>query len=235
LEKKVSVIIPAYNEEKRIEATIRGLIEPDMEVIGEIIVVDDGSKDQTREKVLRVQSDYVFCISLPQNCGKGAALRKGLEVAKFPIIAFLDGDLGYTSKEVIKLIEPVYYDEADVTIAAFPTPSIKGGFGIVKKVSQKGVKLLTGKSVQNPICGQRVFNKTVLSNIEIPDGFGVEIGMMIDILNQNLRVREIPVLMNHRETKRDISGFIHRGKELIDIVRILAKKYYKHKTIVDRW
>lgn len=233
LDKKVSVIIPAYNEEERIEATIRGLIEPDIEVIGEIIVVDDGSKDKTREKVMSVQSDHVFCISLPQNLGKGAALRKGLEIAKYPIIAFLDGDVGYTSKEIIKLIEPVLYDEADVTIANFPSPNTKGGFGIVKKISQKGVRLLTGKSVQNPICGQRVFTKNVLSNLEIPNGFGVEIGMMIDILNQNYRIREIPVLMEHRETKRDMQGFIHRGKELMDIIRILAKKYYKYKTIVD--
>ncbi|MBM7685515.1 MAG: hypothetical protein PWP07_1918 [Epulopiscium sp.] len=229
------MIIPAYNEEERIQATLKGLIESKMEIIGEIIVVDDGSKDQTREKVMDVQSERVICISLPQNSGKGAAIRKGLEIAKYPIIAFLDGDIGYTSKEVMKLIEPVYYDEADVTIALFPDPKIKGGFGIVKKVAQTGVKLLTGKSIQNPICGQRVFARSVLSNIEIPDRFGVEIGMTIDLLNQNLQIKEIPVLMEHRETRRDLQGFIHRGKELIDIVCVLAKKYYKYKTVMDRW
>jgi glycosyltransferase involved in cell wall biosynthesis len=229
------VIIPAYNEEDKIEETIRGLIEIDNNMIDEIIVIDDGSTDKTREKVLKMVSNNVFYFSLSRNLGKGAALRKGLEIAKYPIIVFLDGDLGYTSKEITKLIKPVYDNEADVTIASFPSASIKGGFGIVKKVSKKGIQLLTGKSIQNPICGQRVFRRSTLSNIEIPNRFAVEVGMTIDLLNQNLRIREVPVFMKHRETKRNIQGFIHRGKELIDIIYILLKKYYKYKIVVNRW
>ncbi|WP_058485301.1 glycosyltransferase family 2 protein [Defluviitalea phaphyphila] len=234
MDEKVSVIIPVYNEEKRIEKTIKGLIN--IKEIGEIIIVDDGSKDNTKEVVYKIKNKKILYYRFKKNLGKGAALRKGVEISKYPIIAFLDGDLGNTSKEIIKLIKPILQNKADVTIACFPKPSIKGGFGIVKKVSKIGVKFLTGKEIKNPICGQRVMKKDILLNIEIPNRFAVEVGMIIDILNQNFKIKEIPVMMKHRETKRDLKGFLHRGKELKDIIYILIKKYYKlkkYKTILD--
>ena len=58
--------------------------------------------------------------------------------------------------------------------------------------------------------------------------------MLIDILNHGLRVEEIPVLMTHRETKRDLKGFIHRGKELIHILTVLIKKSYQYKNPRNR-
>jgi len=234
LEKRVSIIIPVFNEEERIARTIKGLIDAGIKCLGEIIIVDDGSTDKTRDEINSLGLGSIIYIRLNRNYGKGAALRKGLEISRYPIIAFLDGDLGDTSKEIIKLIEPVYKNKADVSIAVFPTPSTKGGFGILKKVSRLGVWVLTNRYMENPICGQRVFKKSVFSNIEIPDRFGVEIGMTIDILNQGFKVWEVPVQMSHRETKRDLQGCVHRGKELIDVLRVLMRKFYKHKNAVNR-
>lgn len=234
MEDKISVIIPVYNEEDRIKDTLMGLIDSNIKELGEIIVIDDGSKDKTKEKVQEINSNLIYYFKLPYNCGKGAALRKGVEISRYSIIAFLDGDLGNSSKEIIKLIEPIYQDSADVVIAKFPPVSVKGGFGVVKKISHKGVHMLTGKEIENPICGQRVFKKNILFNIEIPDRFGAEVGMTIDILKQGLRVKEVSVLMNHRETKRDVQGFIHRGREFINILFVLIKKYYKYKNVATR-
>jgi glycosyltransferase involved in cell wall biosynthesis len=234
LDEKISIIIPVYNEEKIIKETLRGLIDANIKNLGEIIVVDDGSLDKTKSRVNEIKSPLIKYHKLARNLGKGAALRKGVELSSYPVIAFLDGDIGYSSKEITKLLKAIYDNRADLVIAEFPPASVKGGFGIVKNISRKGVYFFTGKNIKNPLCGQRVFRKKILSYIDIPEGFGVEVGMLIDILNHGLRVEEIPVLMTHRETKRDLKGFIHRGKELIHILTVLIKKSYQYKNPRNR-
>jgi len=235
LNEKISIIIPVYNEEDFIKDTLKGLLEADIKNLGEIIVVDDGSVDETKKKVCEIKSAFIYYYSLARNRGKGAALRKGLELSRYPVIVFLDGDLGYSSKEIKKLLKAIDDKSVDFVIADFPPPLHKGGFGFVKKLSQKGVYFLTGQKIKNPICGQRVFRKEILADIAIPDGFAVEVGMLIDLLNHGFRVREIPVFMRHRESKRDLKGFIHRGKEFIQILQILIKKYFQHKNPWNRW
>ena len=116
----LSIIIPAYNEENKIKDTLENI--KDIEAISEIIVVDDGSSDNTSKVAKEVKSDKITVITQDRNRGKGYALNNGLKVAmkKADIIGFLDADLGSSSKEVSKLIDPILNDEADVIIAKFP-------------------------------------------------------------------------------------------------------------------
>lgn len=221
----ISIIIPAYNEENKIKDTLESI--KDIKEIDEIIVVDDGSSDKTSEVAKSVKSDKINVITQSQNRGKGYALNNGLKEAmkKADIIGFLDGDLGNTASEVEKLITPIINNECDVTIAKFPTAKKKGGLGFVKNLAKESVKEMTGVELTSTLSGQRIFKKEVLEIFdEIPFGYGVEVGMTIDILKNNFKIEEVLVNMTHSETGRDLKGFIHRGKQFYHIKKVVRQK-----------
>ncbi|MGL4912188.1 MAG: glycosyltransferase family 2 protein [Romboutsia sp.] len=221
----ISIIIPAYNEADKIKDTLESIV--DISEINEIIVVDDGSSDNTVEIALKVKNDKVKVFKLDKNRGKGYALNYGLKISmeKANIIGFLDGDLGSSSSEVKKLITPILNDEADVIIAKFPAAKKKGGLGFVKGLAKQSVLDMTGVELDATLSGQRLFKKEVLEKFnEIPFGYGVEVGMTIDILKHGYKIKEVLVNMTHSETGRDIKGFIHRGKQYYHIKKVLKEK-----------
>ncbi len=222
LSKKIIALIPAYNEGERIVNTIKSLKKT--KYINEIIVIDDGSIDNTASKAL---ATGVKVIKLNKNKGKGYAIMCGLKEIKSygDIIVFIDADLEHTALEADKLVLPLLYEDYDVTIAKFKPPSKKGGFGLVKFVAKKSVYFFTSIEMDNCLSGQRAFKAEVLNKIKkIPSSYGLEIGMLIDILKLNYKIKEVDVDMVHRETGRDIKGFIHRGKQLYQIVNTLIDK-----------
>ena len=221
----ISIIIPAYNEEDKIKDTlesIKGISE-----INEIVVVDDGSSDNTTKIASEIKDNKIKVFKLDKNRGKGYALNYGLEIAikNADIIGFLDGDLGSSSSEVKKLITPILNNEADVIIAKFPPAKKKGGLGFVKGLAKDSVLELTGVELDATLSGQRIFKREVLEQFdEIPFGYGVEVGMTIDILKKGYTIKEVLVNMTHSETGRDLKGFIHRGKQYYHIKKVLRAK-----------
>jgi glycosyltransferase involved in cell wall biosynthesis len=231
---KVTVLIPAFNEETNITRTLSGIraFEKDFckkhDIQLDVLVIDDCSEDKTAEKS---EKTGVKVIKLANNLGKGGAIQEGLKYANGNIIVFLDADLKESSLEVSKLIMPILNNESDVTIAKFKPSGHKGGFGLVKSLAFYGVKFFTGKEITSALSGQRAFKKQVLSQLKvIPSGYGLEVGMLIDILKNGFRVKEVEVDMFHDVTGRDLKGFVHRGKQFIDILKILINKIGERKS-----
>lgn len=219
----VTAIVPAYNEEDRIENTVLAL--KNIEYIQHIYVVNDGSTDRTYDRACSV--DGINVIDQPLNMGKGAALYRGLQSIpqNSDIIVFVDADLGKSAKDIEKLIIPILENRADVTIAKFPPARYKGGFGLVKKLARTGVFINTGKKMDTVLSGQRAFKSEVLKQINNRyKGYGVELGMMIDILRKGYNVMEVDVDMYHNETGRDLPGFVHRGKQFWHVLTVLIRK-----------
>ncbi len=222
----ITVLIPVFNEVEQIESTIKAL--QNIDLLNRIVVIDDGSTDNT----FGIANGLgVEVYKLNGNKGKGYALNYGVQkvISGSSIIIFLDGDLGSTSNEVKKLIMPILNNKADVTIAKFPPAKIKGGFGLVKGLAKFSVYKLTGKKVNTALSGQRAFRSSVLKSLYIPQDYGAEVGMLIDILNHGFRVMEVEVNMSHRETKRNLSGFLHRGKQFYQISKVVLRKYKEVK------
>ena len=97
--------------------------------------------------------------------------------------------------------------------------------GFVKRLAKDSVFKMTGVELNSTISGQRAFKREVIERFDgIPDGYGVEVGMTIDILKWGYTVKEVIVDMTHNETGRDLSGFIHRGKQYLHIKRIINQK-----------
>lgn len=219
---KVSVLIPAYNEEKHIKDTIKAVI--DIPEVDEILVIDDASKDKTSEYA-RETGAKVY--TLESNSGKGGALNFGIKHINGDIVALVDGDLGSTASEVRKLILPVLNNQADMTIARFPRAKKKGGFGLVKGLARSGIKFYTGLDMYSPLSGQRVMNKDVLNSIgQFASGYGVEVGLTIDVARMGFKVMEVEARMTHAETGRDLRGFLHRGKQFVHVFKELVRRIF---------
>lgn len=236
----VSVLIPAYNESARLEATINSLwsmgkvmgqalretmglsLDKAKGLVGEIVVVDDGSTDETA-KVAEKAGARV--IRLAHNQGKGKALTVGLAGVCGQIVLLVDADLQASAGEALKLVLPVLQEQTDLAVAIFERHKAGKGFGIARKIAQLGIKHLTGVEVKAPISGQRAARKHVLESLlPFSDGFGIEVGMYIDALRQGYRVMEIPLALDHCPPGKDFSGFLHRGKQFYQICVTLKSR-----------
>lgn len=221
----ISVIIPAWNEAERIGTTLqhlRRLHHPNIR-IDELIVVDDGSEDDSW-RVAEPYADRI--IRHARKRGKGAALDTGWREAKGKIVVFLDADLGTSAAYAGRLIEPLTNDAADMTIAKFPPSRVKGGFGLVKGLAVNGIYRLSGFRAEAPLSGQRALKREVLEKVgSLAQGFGIEVGLTIDAMRHGFHIVEVEVPFEHRETGRDWSGFLHRGRQFWAVGKTLLYKW----------
>ena len=222
----ISAIIPAWNEAERIGTTLyhlRRTEESSGKRLAEIIVVDDGSEDDTWRRA-EPYADRV--LRHARRRGKGAALETGWREVKGEILLFLDADLGETASFALHLVSPVLRDAADMTIAKLPPARSKGGFGLVKGLAVCGVYCLSGFRCEAPLSGQRAMRREVLEDIGgLSRGFGIEVGLTIDALRKGYRLLEVEVPFRHRETGRDWSGFVHRGRQFLAVGRTPLQKW----------
>jgi glycosyltransferase involved in cell wall biosynthesis len=173
MKNKVTCIIPAYNEGSRIARVLKVVVNHPL--IGEVIVIDDCSKDNT----LKVVKDFskVTILRNKQNKGKTFSLMRGLYRAKNDIILLLDADLSNISKENIsQLIMPILNKEAGVSIALV-----------------KGTGLIFELIGVDPASGQRVVNKAMINikRLRRMKGYGFEIFMNNLIIQKKVRVKII--------------------------------------------
>lgn len=218
---KTSVLIPAYNAGASISTTIKS-VKSAYPKLEEIIVIDDGSKDDTSKKA---QSAGAQVIRLEKNIGKGGALNHGASMIRGDIIVLLDADLGESAAKFTRLLIPVMENQADVTIAKFPPSPIKGGFGCVKVLAGHGIYRLTGQRIACPLSGQRVMTRDVfMSLLPFAQGYGIEVAATVDILKKGWRLEEVEIDMVHSFTGRNLAGFCHRGRQFYDIFCTLVQK-----------
>ncbi len=222
----ISVIIPAYNEADRIADTVAAARA--LPGVTEVIVVDDGSRDETAARAKAAGADQVLVS--PRNEGKGQAMNRGVKAAGGEILLFLDGDLGASASEAAKLLGPALDGSADVTIALFPSLCKKAGFGAVVKLARWGIERLTGRCVKAPLSGQRAMRREVVEAIGgFSPGYSVETGMTVDLLRAGFRLVEVPTGMSHKATGRDVAGFLHRGRQWMQVAVILLRKALNRK------
>ncbi len=218
---RITVIIPAFNEATRIGKTIQSLREIPYDL--HIVVVNDGSTDETTS-IARTYADDV--IEMPRNGGKGKALNYAWRQLEGNLFLFVDADLEYSANLIEALLPPILDGNADMTIAAFPPALKKGGFGLVKGLATNGIRKMTGQHFHSPISGQRAIRREVLESIGgLSEGWGIEVALTIDALRKGFRVEEVMIALHHRETGRDLQGFIHRGKQFVQIANTLFSKW----------
>ncbi|WP_042680028.1 glycosyltransferase family 2 protein [Thermococcus paralvinellae] len=188
--KQISVIIPAYNEEKRIGKVLQRMPE----FVDEVIVVDDGSKDRTSEVARKFG---VKVIRLEQNQGKGKAMSEGIKAASGDIIVFIDADGQHRPEEIIKLVEPIVNGEADFVIGSRLIKA-QGERPLIRKISNfittSLIRLKLGINVRDTQSGFRAIKREFLPEIE-SKRYEVETEVLIKAVKKGARVKEVPVSM----------------------------------------
>lgn len=209
---KASVIIPAFNEERTIAKVLNAVRDSDQTIIGEVIVVSDGSLDKTAD-IARTAG--VKVIELSENIGKGGAMMVGVEEAVFEVLLFLDADLiGLTPDHIESLLLPVVGGEADMSIGLF------GHGRIVTDLAQIVAPFLTG---------QRAVKSEIMHRVgDLQDlRFGVEMALTRFIGEQQLRVREVVLEDLSHVTKEEkfgvVKGLAARMKMYWDIARTVRR------------
>ncbi len=210
----VSVIIPARNEAENLAPTIAS-VEP---WAGQIIVVDDGSQDQTPAIAEGLSAEVMQRRTDP---GKGQSLAYGLTRARGDIVVFLDADLRHSAKEGVKLVECVAAGRADLAIARIDQVG-DPGWGLLSQASRRLVAW-HGVHVSQPLCGQRALSRVALEKIlPLARGWGVEVAMLVQAARQRLVVEEVPTSMYHSGTGRSARGALHRARQGLDIAVALS-------------
>jgi len=196
---KVSVIIPVYNEEKTIEKIIKRVEK--LPFKKEIIVVNDGSTNGTKEILKELNPKKVRVFSHRKNMGKGAAVRTGLKKATGEIIVIQDADLEYSPEDLPKLIKPILKDKADVVYGSrFMTvkhhPSLLYyGNRFLTFLTQ----LLFMKKITDMETCYKVFRKKVIKGIRIKsDHFDFEPEITAKIFKKDVRFLELPISYHGR-------------------------------------
>lgn len=225
----VVALIPAFNEAERIAATV-GAVRS-IAGVTRVIVIDDGSGDGTAQRAADAGAEV---IALSDNRGKGAALDAGYaKVADAAdILLLLDGDLGESADQAQALLEPILAEAADMTIATFPRPTGKAGFGLVMGLARLGIHTLGGDFDANaPLSGQRALTAQA-ARVCAPFafGYGVEVALTVRALRAGLTIREIPTTMTHAATGRDVSGFLHRGRQFVHVAGALIRLAFEPRS-----
>lgn len=223
----VAALIPAHDEADRIAATVRAALS--IPQVTRAVVVDDGSTDNTAELAERAGAKVV---RLSRNVGKGAALDVGASrVENADIVLLLDGDLGETAAQGALLLAPVLEGSAQMSVAAFPRPQGKAGFGLVKGIARRGIARLGGGFEANaPLSGQRALTRDAfVAARPFAFGYGVEVALTVRVLRNGMKVVEVPTTMTHAATGRDVAGFVHRGRQFAHVLIALVRLAFERR------
>ena len=227
----VAAIIPAKDEAERIAATIASI--QDVAGVDLVVVVDDGSTDATADIAAAAGA---IVVRHPENRGKAAAMAsgarrvtqedvtEGLDVGR-PLL-FVDADLEGSAANLAPLVPPVILGRADLTIANLPVQQTPGGGrGRVVRLAQRGIVTITGFRANQPLSGQRCITRDAFdAATPLARGWGVEVGMTVDVVKAGFTVSEIPCDVHHRVTGSDWRGRVHRAKQMRDVALALAAR-----------
>lgn len=225
MSRRLSVVVPAFNEGRRIAETVDALRDALGGVDAEIVVVDDGSGDATADFAEAAGADVV--VRQPRNTGKGAAVRAGFRAAQGETIAFTDADLAYPPDQLVAMLHVV---EAGFPFVAGSRRHEETRTLIrarrMREVSGRAFNLATGVIVPIPFrdtqCGLKAFRAAegrLLLECGLVDGFAFDVELFVLARRFGIPVTEVPVQVRNAGTSTVQMGRDSR-RMLRDLLRI---------------
>jgi glycosyltransferase involved in cell wall biosynthesis len=208
---KLSVLVPVYNEERTLEEIVRRVCA--VPLPKEIILVDDGSKDRSREILTRLQEENgragdalndVKVFFQPQNEGKGAALKTAVGHVTGDVVIIQDADLEYDPKDYPSLLQPIEAGLADVV---YGTRFAGGGahrvlffwHSLGNRMLTLLSNMLTNLNLSDMEVGYKVFRAEILKDIELESKrFGFEPEITVKLAKKGCRFYEVPIAYHGR-------------------------------------
>tara|TARA_Y100000294_G_scaffold1629_1_gene1988 strand:+ start:813 stop:1541 length:729 start_codon:yes stop_codon:yes gene_type:complete len=228
-----TLIIPTYNEEQGIEKTLNilGNFFKCKSYDYEIIVVNDGSEDNTSAVIEDFKKENDINIELLEYCsnkGKGYAVLKGIHKAEKEIIAFMDADLPFDLSLIESSIKLIQENKAEIVIGdrGDSKSSIEVAYSYSRRLSGKLfsilINILLFKGFNDTQCGYKAFKnkvaKDIFSKQTIP-GFGFDVEILFIAIKKKYEIKKIPVIFSHSRDSK-IKLIRHSLEMFFDIFRI---------------
>lgn len=202
--KKISIVIPAYNEEKTIAQVVKAVIDvPLRNLVKEIIVVNDGSTDGTKKELLKLKKKYGFFRFInKKNGGKGSALRKGIALATGRIIIPQDADLELDPRNYEKLIRPILKGKSKVVFGYRNWWRSKIPFH--SKVANFMVTFLANfmyeAKIKDEACGFKVMTRSLYQSLNLKsNGFEICPETLAKVRKLGYKIKNVPVSFSPRK------------------------------------
>ncbi len=233
---RLSIVVPAYNEAARLGTTLRTILDylNDNEEDAELVVVDDGSQDETavvaERAVAKCGAVTARVIRYEPNRGKGYAVRTGLLAAAANIASFSDADLSTPITEMPRLVDPIRNGEYDLTFGSRALDRSLIGTHQPWRREQGGrvfnlvVRAATGLPFWDTQCGFKAFRMNVcrpLIEAAQIDRFGFDVELICLAHLAGLRLREIPVRWNHDAASK--VAILRDSFRMVDEVRRIRR------------
>ncbi len=220
----VSIVIPAFNEEKTVANVVE--VVNDLPYVSEIIVVDDGSHDQTAAEAKFAGATV---ISHASNQGKGSAIKTGFRHSKGDIVVFIDADIhNLNSKKVDKIVKPILDGKTDITKTKF----MREGGRVTELTAKPLLRFFFPEiTFEQPLSGQFAGKRSALNNIKFEKDYGVDVGIVLDADAHGIRIDEVDI----GEIKHDISPLNNLNEMANEVVRTIIDRAmeYGRVTMMD--
>lgn len=233
----ISIVIPLYNEEHSIKNVIERI--PNHSSY-EIIVVDDGSTDESINKIKEIEDRDIKIIHHGKNQGYGASILTGFKYASGDIIVTMDSDGQHNPDEIPALLKPIINDRADIVVGSRYLGSSTYKVPLYARVGEYIINLclwfLYRQKIGNNQSGFRAFNSSSLKNLKTMRHvkFGLCTETLFKAASKNLRIKEIPINMNPRKHGCSYVKLIHIIKSISLCILFYGLKKFKKTLFVPK-
>ncbi len=201
--RKLSVIVPVFNERNTVAEIVRQMRAVDLPVEREIVIVDDGSDDGTRAVLAQLADSTVHVILHDHNRGKGAAIRTGLAQVTGDLVLIQDADLEYSPEDWPKLLAPIFNGRARVVYGSRFTGERRNML-FLHWVGNRFLSLVTNVLYNTTLSDMetcyKLFDRELIRDIRLrSDRFDFEPEITAKLLRRGVRIYEVPISYTGRE------------------------------------